>query len=176
MKIIAIFAAIVNLFGCNVPEKKFHIVDGPGMVYVDREHRTEYANTLPFDENDGYPFWAVAYLGEGDDGKNAAEKYIEKLFAELPEEKRRAIGHFDYGSEKYYLVIPRHHDENKLIQAADEENFKKTNDGTPYTINCGSDVEIYIFTHGGHKITLDTDENGRLICVPEIWDITEYKE
>lgn len=39
------------------------------MVYVDSEHRTEYANTLPFDEIDDYPYWAVAYLGEGENGR-----------------------------------------------------------------------------------------------------------
>ena len=36
------------------------MLNGPGMVYVDSEHRTEYANTLPFDEIDDYPYWAVA--------------------------------------------------------------------------------------------------------------------
>ena len=29
---------------------------------------------------------------------------------------------------------------------------------------------------GGHKITLDTDENGKLICTPDIWDISEFKK
>lgn len=45
------------------------MLDGPGMVYVDSEHRTEYANNLPFDEIDDYPYWAVAYLGEGENGR-----------------------------------------------------------------------------------------------------------
>ena len=54
--------------------------------------------------------------------------------------------------------------------------MQKVHDGKPYIINCGGDVEIYIVMRGGHKITLDTDENGRLICTPDIWDITEYKK
>ena len=176
MKVIAIFAVISGLFGCRTPGEKPFMLDGPGMVYVDSEHRTEYANTLAFDEIDDYPYWAVAYLGNGDEGKSAATVYIEKLFSELSEEKRRAIGHIDYGGEKWYLVIPRYGDENELIQNGDEKNSQKVYDGTPYIINCGGDVQIYIVIRGGHKITLDTDENGRLICTPDIWDITEYKE
>ena len=80
MKAIAIFTVIAGLFGCRSPGEKPFILDGPGMVYVDGEHRTEYANTLPFDEIDDYPYWAVAYLGEGETGKNTANEYIEKLF------------------------------------------------------------------------------------------------
>ena len=174
MKLIAIFTLIAGLFGCKTPEKELVILDGPGMVYVDSEHRTEYANTLPFDEIDDTPYWAVVYLGNGETGKNAANEYIEKLFSELSEKKRREIGHFDYGGEKWYLVIPRYGEENELIQNGDEKNLRRAYDGTPYTINCGNDVEIHISIYGGHRITLDTDENGRLICTPDIWDITEY--
>ena len=176
MKMISIFTLFATLFGCKLPGEKPFMLDGPGMVYVDREHRTEYANTLPFNEIDDYPYWAVAYLGEGDEGEKAAAEYTEKLFAELSEEKRRAISHYDYGGEKWYLVIPRYGEENELIQNGDKKNLKKADDGTPYIINCGGDVEIYIVIRGGHKITLDTDENGRLICTPDIWDITEYKK
>ena len=79
MKVIAIFTVIAGLFGCKAPGETPFILDGPGMVYVDSEHRTEYANTLPFDEIDDYPYWAVAYLGEGDDGKKAAKEYVEKF-------------------------------------------------------------------------------------------------
>lgn len=176
MKMISIFTLFATLFGCKLPGEKPFMLDGPGMVYVDREHRTEYANTLPFNEIDDYPYWAVAYLGEGDEGEKAAAEYTEKLFAELSEEKRRAISHYDYGGEKWYLVIPRYGEENELIQNGDKKNLQKADDGTPYIINCGGDVEIYIVIRGGHKITLDTDENGRLICTPDIWDITEYKK
>ena len=69
MKAIAIFTVIAGLFGCRSPGEKPFMLDGPGMVYVDSEHRTEYANTLPFDKIDDYPYWAVAYLGEGENGR-----------------------------------------------------------------------------------------------------------
>ena len=176
MKMISIFTLFVTLFGCKLPGEKPFMLDGPGMVYVDSEHRTEYANTLPFDEIEDYPYWAVAYLGEGDEGEKAAKEYVEKHFSELSEEKRRAISHYDYGGEKWYLVIPRYGEENELIQNGDKKNLQKADDGTPYIINCGGDVEIYIVMRGGHKITLDTDENGRLTGTPDIWDITEYKK
>ena len=176
MRVFAIFTVIAGLFGCRAPGERPFMLDGPGMVYIDREHRTEYANTLPFDEIDDTSYWTVVYLGNGENGKNAAKEYIEKLFSELSREKRRAISHYDYGGEKWYLVIPRYGDENELIKSGDEKNLQKVYDGTPYTINCGSNVEIHIYIRGGHKITLDTDENGRLICTPDIWDITEYKE
>ena len=175
MKIISIFTAIAALFGCRPAEKNIFILDGPGMVYVDREHRTEYANSLPYDEENDISYWAVAYLGEGEEGKAAAKEYIERIFEGLSEEKRSAIKHFDYGGKKWYLVIPRYGDENKLIQNGDAENSRRILE-TPYTINCNADVEINIYIRGGHKIVLDTDENGRLIHNDDIWDITEYKE
>lgn len=176
LKITSILGVVAGLLGCNRFYEKPFMLDGPGMVYVDSEYRTEYANTLPFDEIDDYPYWAVAYLGKGDEGEKAAKEYAEKLFSELSEEKRQAISHYDYGGEKWYLVIPRYGEENELIQNGDKKNLQKVHDGTPYIINCGGDVEIYIVIRGGHKITLDTDENGRLISTPDIWDITEYKE
>lgn len=180
MKIASIFALLVTLLatllGCGWFEKKIMLLDGPGMVYVDREHRTEYANTLPFDELDGYPFWAVAYLGEGEDCRETAKKYTEKLFSELSEEKRNALGHYDYGGEKWYLVIPRYGERNDLIQNGDEKNPRYAEEGTPFTINCNADVEIYICIRGGHGTVLDADENGRLIHTDEVWDITDYTE
>ena len=62
MKLIAIFTVLANLFGCKMPD--LHMLDGPGMVYVDSEHRTEYANTLPFDEIEEYPYCAARTVGD----------------------------------------------------------------------------------------------------------------
>ena len=82
VKLIAIFTALANLFGCTA--KKLHMLDGPGMVYVDSEHRTEYANTLPFDELEGYPYCAVVFLGKGEIGEANRKKYIDKFIKNLP--------------------------------------------------------------------------------------------
>ena len=129
MKAIAIFTVIAGIFGCRAPGEKPFMLDGPGMVYVDSEHRTEYANTLPFDEIDDYPYRAVAYLGEGENGKNTAKEYIEKLFSKLSEEQRKSVKHYDYGGEKWYLVIPRYGEENELIQNGDKKNLQKVSYG-----------------------------------------------
>lgn len=172
MKMVAILAAISNLFGCSTLD----VLDGPGMVNVDSEHRTEYANTLPFDEYDGCPYWAVAYLGKGDDGKNAADEYIEKLFTELSEEKRKAVNHYDYGGEKWYLIIPRYPDKNYIIRGNDEEKAVSVKHGDAFTINCGDDVKIRSDTLVRNELVLQTDENDRLICTKTVRDITEYKK
>ena len=178
MKLVSIFALAVTLLGCNLPEKQAPIpvpvLDGPGMVYVDREYRTEYANTLPFDSLENFSYWAVAYLGEGERGKNAAKESIEKLFSELSEEKRTAVEHYDYGGEKWYLVIPRHRDDNDIISGSEEENTVQIASGDAFTINCSGDVKICIHTYGGHELILETDENDRLIHTDEVWDITPW--
>lgn len=36
MKVIAIFTVIAGLFGCRPPGEKPFMLDGPGMVYVDK--------------------------------------------------------------------------------------------------------------------------------------------
>ena len=79
VKLIAIFTVLANLFGCKMPEP--HMLDGPGMEYVDSAYRTEYANTLPFDEIEEYPYCAAAYLGKGEEGKANCDVYIEKQFS-----------------------------------------------------------------------------------------------
>ena len=66
----AILAILASLFGCgkNTPFEP-QILDGPGMEYVDSEYRNDYANCLPFDDIQGEPYLAVAYLGKGEIGK-----------------------------------------------------------------------------------------------------------
>ena len=115
MKAIAIFAVIAGLFGCRAPGEKPFILDGPGMVYVDSEHRTEYANTLPFDEIEDYPYWAVAYLGEGETGKNTANEYIEKCISNYKESifRREKIMATDLGNN---IAIP-HGSEKEIIKS-----------------------------------------------------------
>ena len=61
MKLTAIIALIASLFGCGVDKPQ--IADGPGMVYKDSEYRTQYANVFDFDNYDGQPVFAVAFLG-----------------------------------------------------------------------------------------------------------------
>ena len=78
----AIIAILASLFGCgkNTPFEP-QILDGPGMEYVDSEYRNDYANCLPFDDIQGEPYLAVAYLGKGEIGKE--NKYGIDLYAIL---------------------------------------------------------------------------------------------
>lgn len=174
MKFVSILAILAGLFGCKAPEPQ--ILDGPGTVYIDSEHRTEYANVLPFDELESRPYWAVAYLGSGEIGEENREKYIGKLFSDLPEESRAKIKHYDFGGDSWYLVIPRYPDENDIIQNGDEDNAVCIQSGEAFTVQCGTDVKICMYTHGGHEFTPQIDENGKLICTEDVWDITEYKQ
>lgn len=170
VKFISIITIFANLFGCKAP--KPDILDGPGMVYVDGDYRTEYANTLPFDEYEGYPFWAVVYLSE----EKNTQYYIDKLFSGLSEESKKKIKQYDFGGNKMYLIIPRYADETEISKIGDAENSLQFYDGTPFVLKCGTDIKICIYTHGGHEFTPQTDENGKLICTEDVWDITEYKQ
>lgn len=173
MKLIAIFTVLANLFGCKMPE--LHMVDGPGMVYVDSEHRTEYANTLPFDEIEGYPYWAVVFLGTGTEGEANKAYYTDKLFSSLPKESLDKIKHYDFEGDEWYLVIPRYGDGNDIIFLDGDEKVKYTVYDEAFTVKCNKNIKI-AFYNGGHEFSPQTDENGRIICTEDIWDITEYEQ
>lgn len=100
------------------------ILDGPGMEYVDSEHRTEYANTLPFDEIVGYPYWTVAFLDNGEIGEANREIYIDKLFSGLSEESLEKIEHFDFEGDEWYLIIPRYRDKYDIVALYEETKDK----------------------------------------------------
>ena len=66
--------------------------------------------------------------------------------------------------------------ENICVKIGDAENSLQFYDGTPFVLKCGADVKICTSFHGGHEFTPQTDENGKLICTEDVWDITEYKQ
>lgn len=173
MKLVALLSILANLFGCT--SLKPQILDGPGMVYVDSEHRTEYANTLPFDEIEGYPYWAVVFLGKGNEGEANREYYIEKLFSALPKESLDKIKHYDFEGDEWYLVIPRYGDRNDIISLYGDEKEKHINYGEAFTVKCGRNIKIVYYNNDGYEFYPQIDENGRLICTENVWDITEYK-
>lgn len=174
MKLIAIFTVLANLFGCKMPEH--HMLDGPGMEYVDSEYRTEYANTLPFDEIEEYPYCAVAYLGKGEEGKANRDVYIEKQFSSLTEEAVEKIVHFDFEGDEWYLIIPRWPVSNDILRKDTEEKLAE-NDGDAFTVACSNNITIRSLAQGNwYEYTPQIDENNRLICTDTVWDITEYGE
>lgn len=102
----ALFTILATLFGCG--KNDLHILDGPDMVYVDSEYRNEYANCLPFEDVSGAPFLAIAYLGNGDEGKANKDTYINKIFASLSKEKISQIKTYEYEGNDWFLVIPKY--------------------------------------------------------------------
>lgn len=172
MKLIAIITAVLNLFGCRAPVPE--MLDGPGMVYVDSNCRTDYANQLPFDEVEGLPYWAVAYLGEGEVGEENRAYYIEKLFSSLPEEKIEKIKSFEFEGDEWYLVIPRYGDGGEIISLDGDENSEATVYEEPFFVRCRDNVRITYFSYESREFIPKTDENGRLADSPDVWDITEY--
>lgn len=174
MKFITLFTFISNLFGCFRIPLKPEILDGPGMVYIDSEHRTEYANTLPFDDIEGYPYWAVAFLGRGTVGEANRTYYIEKLFSGLPEESIDKIKHFDFDGDEWYLIIPRYYDENDIVRQSDENHEKYITFGEAFTVKCKSNIKIVYCCNGEHEFSPESDGDGKLICTEDIWDITDY--
>ncbi len=171
MKLIAIFTILANLFGCT--PLKPEMLDGPGMEYVDSEHRTEYANTLPFDEIEGYPYWAVVFLGKGDEGETNREYYINKLFSSLPEESLEQIKHFDFEGDEWYLIIPRYRDKYDIVPLCEETKYEYVMHGEAFTVKCKANIKLVYNSYGFFP---QIDDEGKLICTEDIWDITEYEQ
>ena len=171
MVFMEIFAFIASLFGC---EQKPDILDGPGMVYVDSDHRSIYANALELDWDiiEGYPMFAVAYLGNGDDVLDKRDEYIKKAFASLSDEELEFVQHFDFGGNEWYLIVPRY-DSTEVINT-DTEETTSLNMGEAFTVRCNGNVIVENYTHGGYKYTPSIDENGNLVATEDIVDITAY--
>lgn len=178
MKRIALLTILSSLFGCTLPDMQ--ILDGPGMVYTDSDYRTEYANTLPFDEYEEYPFWAVAFLGRGETGEANRQYYIDRLFSDLSADSIAKIRHFDFEGDEWYLIIPRYTDENDIIPLCGDGEKKRAALGEAFTVKCSSEsgnpnIKVVVYIHGGHEFSPQTDSNGKLICGEYVRDITEYE-
>lgn len=158
MKFIAIITAVASLFGCTKPGP--HILDGPGMMYIDSEYRNQYANCLPFAEIQGAPYFAIAYLGNGETGRTNKDIYTKKLFESLGEDKINSIPCFEFDGDDWFLVVPRYKDEVTLIK--DGEEVENNIYETALIVKCNSDIVVEAFNVSDKKYTLAIDENGNL--------------
>lgn len=171
MAILAIFA---SLLGCGKNDP--HILDGPGMVYVDSDYRTEYANCLPFENVQGSPYLAIAYLGKGEYGKANKESYINKIFANLDEEKIRNIPTYEYEGEDWFLVIPRYKSLTEL-KDGEEKVQLAAQAGEAFVVCCNQDVTVNLFEATKIEYKLSADANGQLQDTGEaVWDITNIEQ
>lgn len=171
MKIMALLTILASLFGCTPEEPQ--ILDGPGMVYVDSEYRSVYANCLPFEDARGVPYLAIAYLGKGTDGAANKDVYIEKIFESLTNEEKAAIRTYEYEGDDWYLVIPKYRDSVSLKKGEDflEESSYQ---GEAFVLRCNSDITINCFNVTELNYMPDVDEKGNLKGTDEnVWNITD---
>jgi len=183
LKLMALFAFLASLFGCSKHDP--FILDGPGMEYVDREYRNEYANCLPFAEWRGEPYLAIAYLGNRGTGKENQDVAVNKVFESLGEESIHRLKTYEFEGDDWFLVIPKYYD-TVILKKGDEETF--TDVGVPFVVKCNSEVVVNVFNVTDMYFTLALDEDGKLkgvehdLATPEdstnwgndhfVWDIT----
>ena len=176
MKLMALFTAIASLFGC-APQKP-QVPDKTGMVYQDSDYRSIYANVFDFDNYDGQPMFAVAFLGYGD-RMEFRHTYIEGIFADLDDFAIEQIGHIDYEGDEWYLIVPRYK-EDVDITNLDTGEVHTIYNGEAFTVKCNlsdlhSNIEISTELNlSGHKFSPQIGGDGKLIKNPDVWDITDY--
>ena len=177
MKLTAILALIASLFGCSV--QKPQIDDGSGMVYHDRDYRTEYANVFEFDNYEGQPYFAVAFLGYGEDRRGFRDTYVAGIFESLGDFAIEQVAHFDFEGDEWYLIVPRYKDYVTLTNLETGEVHTIYN-GEAFTVKCNlsdlhSNIEISTEQNlSGHKFSPQIGGDGKLVPNPDVWDITDY--
>lgn len=166
----SILAILASLFGCGKNDP--YILDGPGMVYVDSDYRNEYANCLPFEDIQGSPYLAIAYLGKADVGKANKDIYINKIFASLGAEEISQIKTFEFEGDDWFLVIPRYRSLVSL-KKGDDELVQAAYAGEAFVVNCNRDIIVNVFETKDINYLLSVTENGELGDTDEnVWDIT----
>ena len=176
VKLMAIITMISSLFGCAT--EKSQPLDKTGMVYKDADYRSIYANVFDFDNYDGQPMFAVAFLGYGD-RMEFRHTYIEGIFADLDDFAIEQIGHIDYEGDEWYLIVPRYK-EDVDITNLDTGEVHTIYNGEAFTVKCNlsdlhSNIEISTELNlSGHKFSPQIGGDGKLIKNPDVWDITDY--
>ncbi|MBQ7976546.1 MAG: hypothetical protein IJ300_12750 [Clostridia bacterium] len=176
MKIMAIITMIASLFGCS--SVKPQVVDKTGMVYKDSNYRSIYANVFDFDNYDGQPMFAVAFLGYGD-RMNFRDNYVKGVFESLSDESVDKIQHFNFEGDEWYLIVPRYK-EDVDITNLDKGEAHTIYNGEAFTVKCNlsdlhSNIEISTEQNlSGHKFSPQIGGDGKLVPNPDVWDITDY--
>lgn len=176
MKLTAIIALIASLFGCSSPKPQ--VLDKTGMVYNDSDYRSIYANVFDFDNYDGQPVFAVAFLGYGEDRRGFRDTYVAGIFESLGNTAIEQVAHFDFEGDEWYLIVPRYKDYVTLTNL--ETGEKHTiYQGEAFTVKCNlsdlhSNIEISTEDSRGHKFSPQIGGDGRLVTSEDVWDITDY--
>ena len=176
MKLTAIISLIASLFGCSSPKPQ--VLDKTGMVYKDSEYRTQYANVFEFDNFEGHPYFAVAFLGYGEDRQDFRNTYVAGIFESLGNTAIEQVAHFDFEGDEWYLIVPRYKDYVTLTNL--ETGEKHTiYQGEAFTVKCNlsdlhSNIEISTEDSEKHKFSPQIGGDGRLVTSEDVWDITDY--
>lgn len=176
MKLTAIIALITSLFGCSSPKPQ--VLDKTGMVYKDSDYRSIYANVFDFDNYEGQPYFAVAFLGYGEDRRGFRDTYVAGIFESLGDFAIEQVAHFDFEGDEWYLIVPRYKDYVTLTNL--ETGEKHTiYQGEAFTVKCNlsdlhSNIEISTEDSRGHKFSPQIGGDGRLVTSEDVWDITDY--
>ena len=176
MKLTAIIALIASLFGCSSPKPQ--VLDKTGMVYNDSDYRSIYANVFDFDNYEGQPYFAVAFLGYGEDRRGFRDTYVAGIFESLGNTAIEQVAHFDFEGDEWYLIVPRYKDYVTLTNL--ETGEKHTiYQGEAFTVKCNlsdlhSNIEISTEDSRGHKFSPQIGGDGRLVTSEDVWDITDY--
>ena len=176
MKLTAIIALIASLFGCSSPKPQ--VLDKTGMVYKDSDYRSIYANVFDFDSCEGTPYFAVAFLGYGEDRRDFRNTYVAGIFESLGNTAIEQVAHFDFEGDEWYLIVPRYKD---YVTLTNLETGKKHTiyQGEAFTVKCNlsdlhSNIEISTDDSRGHKFSPQIGGDGRLVTSEDVWDITDY--
>jgi len=148
------------------------------IAYSDSEYRTEYANALDFDSFEGTPYFAVSFIGYGDDITSQRNEYVEELFSSLGKDAVEKIEHFEFDGDEWYLIVPRYK-EYVDVKSLDGGKMYTSYGGEPFTVKCNvsdlySNIEIVTDIHGGHSFSPQMGGDGKLITSADICDITDY--
>ena len=146
--------------------------------YIDFDYRTDYANALEFDLVDGNPYFAVVFIGYGEDLTEERNECIKRTFPTLDESLKEQIAHFDFEGDEWYLVVPRYR-EYVDIKSLDSEEVYTVYQGEAFTVKCNvsdlySNIEISTDIRGGHAFSPQLDGRGRIAKNADIWDMTFY--
>ncbi len=169
---IGLLSMLASLFGCARPKDPF-MLDGPGMVYIDSDYRTDYANTLPFDEPEGDHLWAVEYIGSGEEGCSRRDSVVAERFGSLGEEAIAKVEHADLGGEYWFLVIPRYNDIIEIYPAEGDPASLVSPYGYPFTVCCRDGAVVKNGTNAVSTILFTAEDGGVPVPVGDVWDITD---
>ena len=157
MKLGIISTLLASLFGCK--KGKINVSDGPGMIYHESDHRTEYSRFIDFDSAGKDVYFAIVFLGNEVMVQESLETVTERFFSHLSQRVRSSIEVLDFGGDSRYLVIPRYKDHCD-VKVIDTNKAYTVYNGEAFVVCCAEkSIEISVDSHGGNSFILGEHSN-----------------